>query len=295
MKFLGFRPRLDVMKGMKFILMEKEPSNPNAIKSKKLFPKESRLFDKFDIEKYAASMGIDLQNMDYLNGTKDCSSSLFDEEIMAEKKQFTLSNLTPSAFEKHMGFGALSFGLSEEPYFTLRLMASREHLISLIETRFHIYNRDDALRALASLVGGYNAKKYDEKLIRLKNSDLNLSEEGYLARYNRMMCGAKDFLNIPSERTNRCETTFGCDVEMIGYLSRILYNLKLLSEEETFDFLTCAADLAKTHFSCWEDYFISVLMGWGLSHGVFVEPFLVLADLMAENSAFFIKNPICGY
>lgn len=211
-----------------------------------------------------------------------------EEEIAA----FLQANAVSPEQARYLPIGALLIGTHDEPYETLALTQSPEYTEMVLEGGWDISSREEGLEMLESLLGGRHATRFAEAFQALQSGDTEELDEEDIDDYETCAEAIVEVLELPKSLVEGCKTLLAWDLERVGYLARLFVNAGYLSQEEAWDWMKKAGALIKEHFSSWEEYMVSLLMGRAMAMGIHQEPFAVALDLLTDSKAFLEAHPI---
>ena len=218
-----------------------------------------------------------------------------DESREEEMKAFIAIHPVPLECDRYLPIGALLIGTWGEPYETLAITAEDEVIGYALESGWGIESREEGLEMLTSLLGGRHAQKFKKVHEALKAGNFDEVDEEDVEDYTISVNGIVDALGIQKSVVDNCNTLIAWDLERIGYLARLFYQIGYISEDEAWDWIKKAAAETKKNFKSWEEYIVSVLIGRGFAMGVAEEPYLVAYDLLHDSRPFLDSRPISNF
>lgn len=223
----------------------------------------------------------------------------FDEE---DYTQFVAEHPVAPGMENYMAVGALLIGTNDEPYETLALSGDKEDFVEALEEAWGIENREEALEMLDSLLAGRHTAvlqpEFDiinlhgiENYFEAAGEDSCLDEDD-LENLDAAYEAIEDILEIPAAAAKKVKSVSAWDIDRVGLLARMLSHVGYITVDEAYDYLKKAGAQAKEHFTSWEEYIISVILGRSLHLGLSQYVFACALDLLTDSKSFLDARPI---
>ena len=250
---------------------------------------EAMMKQQMQIMSAAMGNGADMQALqDQLAEYMEEDEEMSDEEYAAWLK----ANAVPAKYQKYMPIGAVLIGTHGEPTETLRLFSDADDIEGMLEGGWGIEDAKEGVKMLASLLDGRHSKKFAKEFELAKAGKFDELDEDDAESYQLCAEAIVEALELPQKLVDNCKTLYAWDLDRIGYLARLFYNVEYITEEEAWQWMEKAAVKVKENFPSWEDYFVSLLLGRALAMGVAREPFDVVYYLLKENTDLLKSNPI---
>lgn len=238
--------------------------------------------------------GMDINTL--VQANSDWASLFEGEEEMSDEDfaAFLAQNAPSAEHARYLPIGALLIGTHDEPYETLVLLQDRDYTDSVLSGGWGIEGREDALEMLDSLLAGRHANLFKEEFEALREGRDQDADAENAEDFHTTVDAIVEVLELPRELATGCPTLYGWDLERIGYLARLFYNIGYITEAEAWEWMAKAGAKVKETFTSWESYIVSVLLGRGFAMGIHPEPFAVALDLLTDRRDFLDAHPISG-
>ena len=211
-----------------------------------------------------------------------------DEEAL---QKFISDNPPPKDKAKYLPVGALLLLTNGEPYGTFALMQDKGDWLEGMEGAWGITDAEEGKKMIKSLLKGRHEAKFGDDFRSFKGKKPHGLEDDSIDNYKETLDSLKEDCPALLPFVKKCSTLLAWDFERAGFLARIFAHLGWFDIKETYDWLEKAAAKIKEHFSGWEEYAASILVGRAVAFGFDYQVVAAANELFEENKEFLKSHP----
>ena len=217
------------------------------------------------------------------------ASDLFEDDNYDE---FIKDNPPPQGTEKYLPIGAVLIATHYEPWLTFASTVGPEDWAGPMKSGWGLKDAKAGREMLALLMEGRHYQKFGTEFRKLKAGQPNKLDKESVSNYKETMNAIKEYMPNLVSKAEKCDNIIAWDLDRVGYLARVFFNMKWIPEAEMIEWIGKAAKRIKEEYADWDEYILSLVIGRGVAFSFDEIVTDIATTVLNEGADLMKKHPL---